>query len=302
MRWNNYGSNNMEIICPVNNKVGVGKTTITKTLCEYFSLVQKKSVLVIDLDHQCNLSNRFLTMEIHPNEKEGKLPPIHPEHNQIEPIFPGWDGRSSIADIFFGKLVLPYPTHIENLDLLPAHTTALLAVEHVRKEEVSEKVHNQLSAFLNLETVQEAYDIVIIDTPPSKGPLTTSAIRAATHIVIPSVMEPQPIEGIYGMLQLWKQEQLRRNTGSPINLVGILPNMFNSQSKLHNGLLQSLKDNPMIADFVIPHKLIRRIAYAEVDAEGAKPSSIFDLPNADPAKIEALNFCHYINERMHKHG
>ena len=292
----------MEIICPVNNKGGVGKTTITKTLCEYFSLIQKKSVLVIDLDHQCNLSNRFLTMEIHPNEKEGKLPPIHPEYNQIEPIFPGWDGRSSIADIFFGKLVLPYPTHIENLDLLPAHTTSLLAVEHVRKDEVSEKVHNQLSAFLNLETVQEAYDIVIIDTPPSKGPLTTSAIRAATHIVIPSVMEPQPIEGIYGMLQLWKQEQLRRNSSAPIQLAGILPNMFNSSLRLHHDLLEGLKSNPMISDFVIPHSLGRRVAFAEVDAEGAEPSSIFELPNSNAAKIEALNFCNYINDRMKKNG
>lgn len=292
----------MEIICPVNNKGGVGKTTITKTLCEYFSLIQKKSVLAIDLDHQCNLSNRFLSMEIHPNEKEGKLPPIHPEYDKDDLIFQGWDGRSSIADIFFGKIVLPYPTYIENLDLLPANTASLLMVEHVRKDEVTEKVHNQLSAFLNLAEVKEAYDIVIIDTPPSKGPLTTSAIRAATQIIIPSMMEPQPIEGIYGMLQLWKQEQLRRNTNSPIHLAGILPNMFNSSIRLHNDLLQGLNSNPLIADFIIPHSLGRRIAFAEVDAEGAKPSSIFGLPNNHPAKIEALNFCNYINEGMKKNG
>lgn len=292
----------MEIICPVNNKGGVGKTTITKTLCEYFSLIQKKSVLAIDLDHQCNLSNRFLMMEIHPNEKEGRLPPIHPDYNPDDLLFQGWDGRSSIADIFFGKLVLPYSTYIENLDLLPANTASLLAVEHVRKDEVTEKVHNQLSAFLNLESVQTTYDMVIIDTPPSKGPLTTSAIRAATHIIIPSVMEPQPIEGIYGMLQLWKQEQLRRNANTPIHLVGILPNMFNSSSRLHGDLLSGLKSNPMISDFVIPHNLGRRVAFAEVDAEGAEPSTIFGLPNNNLAKIEALNFCHYINARINKHG
>lgn len=292
----------MEIICPVNNKGGVGKTTITKTLCEYFSLIEKKSVLAIDLDHQCNLSNRFLTMEIHPNEKEGKLPPIHPDFNPSDPLFPGWDGRSSIADIFFGKLVLPYSTHIENLDLLPANTASLLMVEHVRKDEVSEKVHNQLSTFLNLESVRETYDIVIIDTPPSKGPLTTSAIRAATQIIIPSVMEPQPIEGIYGMLQLWKQEQLRRASSAPIHLAGILPNMFNASSRLHNDLLKSLNDNSMISDFVIPHPLGRRVAFAELDAEGAEPSTVFGLPNGNPAKIEALNFCNFINDRIKKHG
>ncbi len=296
--WNT----DMEIICPVNNKGGVGKTTITKTLCEYFSIVQKKSVLVIDLDHQCNLSNRFISMEIHPNEREGKLPPIHPEYDPNDLLFPEWTGRSSIADVYFGKPVLPYQTFIENLDILPANTGSLLAVEHVRKDEVAEKVHNQLAAFLNLEEVKETYDVVVIDTPPSKGPLTTSAIRAATQIIIPSVMEPQPIEGIYGMLQLWKQEQLRRSSESPIHLIGILPNMFNSQISLHNGLLQGLKDNPMIADFVIPHKLGRRVAFAEVDAEGAQPSSIFQLPNSNSAKTEALLFCDYINERIKKNG
>lgn len=292
----------MEIICPVNNKGGVGKTTVTKTLCEYFSLVKKKSVLAIDLDHQCNLSNRFLSMEIHPNEREGKLPPIHPDFDENELLYPGWDGRSSISEIFFGKPVLPYQTYIPNLDIIPANTGALLTVEHVRKDEVAEKVHNQLRAFLNLEEVKETYDYVIIDTPPSKGPLTTCAIRAATNIVIPSVMEPQPIEGIYGMLQLWKQEQLRRSSESPINLAGILPNMFNGRTSLHKDLLSGLKDNPMISDFVIPYKLGRRVVFAEIDAEGAQPSSIFELPDSNVAKIEALNFCNFINERIVNHG
>lgn len=292
----------MEIICPVNNKGGVGKTTITKTLGEYFSVIRKKSVLMIDMDHQCNLSNRFLSMEIHPNEKEGQLPPIHSDYDGDDFLYPGWDGRSSIADIFFGNPVLPYSTYLENLDILPANTASLLTAEHVRKEEVAEKVHNQLNTFLALDDVNDTYDIVVIDTPPSKGPLTTSVIRAATHIVIPSVMEPQPIEGIYGMLQLWKQEQLRRSSETPIHLAGILPNMFNSRSSLHKGLLQALHDNPMITDFVIPHKLGRRVAFAEVDAEGAEPSSIFGLPDNNLAKIEALDFCNHINKRVNTDG
>ena len=292
----------MEVVCPVNNKGGVGKTTITKIICEYFSTVCNKTTLVIDMDHQCNLSNRFLKMEIDINEEEGKLPPIHPDYDGEDFLYPGWEGRSSIADIFFGRPVLPYSTYIEKLDILPARTGTLLAAEHVRKEEVAEKVHNQLSNFLSLPDVQEAYDVIVIDTPPSKGPLTTSVIRAATHVVIPSIMEPQPIEGIYGMLQLWKQEQLRRPIDKPINLVGILPNMFNSRSSLHKGLLESLSNNHQISQYVIPGKIGRRIAFAEVDAEDAQPSSIFDLPDNNFAKQEALAFCHYLNQRMYNNG
>ncbi len=115
-------------------------------------------------------------------------------------------------------------------------------------------------------------------------------------------MEPQPIEGIYGMLQLWKQEQLRRPIDKPINLVGILPNMFNSRSSLHKGLLESLSNNHQISQYVIPGKIGRRIAFAEVDAEDAQPSSIFDLPDNNFAKQEALAFCHYLNQRMYNNG
>ncbi len=292
----------MEVVCPVNNKGGVGKTTVTKMICEFFSTICNKSTLVIDMDHQCNLSNRFLKMEIDTNEEEGKLPPIHPDYDGEDFLYPGWKGRSSIADIFFGRPILPYPTYLEKLDILPAHTGTLLAAEHVRKEDVAEKIHNQLSKFLSLPDVQEAYDVIVIDTPPSKGPLTTSVIRAATHVVIPSIMEPQPIEGIYGMLQLWKQEQLRRPIDKPINLVGILPNMFNSRSSLHKGLLEALSNNPQISQYVIPGRIGRRVAFAEVDAEDAQPSSIFDLPDNNLAKQEALVFCNYLNQRIHGNG
>lgn len=293
----------MEIICPVNNKGGVGKTTVTKTLCEYFSIVKKQRVCIIEMDPQVNITRRYIKMEIYTNEKkENSLrPPIHPQYHEMEPLFAGWDGRSSIADIFFGKPVIPYPTYIENLDILPASTEALLDVEHVRKDELAQKVHNQLNTFLTLPEVREAYDIVIIDTPPAKGPLTISAIRAATQIIIPAIMEPQSIEGIYGMLQLWQQEQTRRDTTNPIHLAGILPNMFSSTT-LHNDMLNGLKNNPNISDFVIPHKLSRRVAFAEVDAEGAQPTSIFELPDSNPAKIEALAFCNYLTDRMNKHG
>ena len=85
--------------------------------------------------------------------------------------------------------------------------------------------------FLSCKEVQKEYEVVIIDTAPSKGPLTISAIKAATHIIIPSVMEAQPIQGIYGMMQLWMQESLAREEGRAIELVGILPNLFRQNKR-----------------------------------------------------------------------
>jgi len=100
-----------------------------------------------------------------------------------------WDGRSSIAEIFYGQGVVPYPTYVKNMDIAPGHAEKLLTAESVRRSEVVDKVHKQLANFLNSPDVQAAYDCVVIDTAPSKGPLTISVMKAATHIVIPSVME-----------------------------------------------------------------------------------------------------------------
>lgn len=287
----------MKIIAFVNNKGGVGKTTCSRTMAEYLSKVKKIPTLAIDFDPQCNFSHQYLRMEIDPAAPEGLMPPIHPDFTPDDPEDEGWDGRSSIAEIFYGQGVIPYPTYIEKLDLAPGHAERLLAAESVRKTEVVDKVHKQLANFLNSPDVQAAYEAVVIDTAPSKGPLTVSVIKAATHIIIPSVMEEQPVQGIYGMLQLWMQESLVREKERPLKLIGILPNMF-KQTRLHKDILVSLQENESLGKYVMPVKLSQRIVFAEIDSEDAMPHSIFDFQENHLAKQEAVEVCDYISERI----
>lgn len=287
----------MEIIAFVNNKGGVGKTTCSKLMAEYLSKIKNLRTLCIDFDPQCNFSHQYLHMEIDPAAPEGLMPPIHPDYDADDPNDEEWDGRSSIAEIFYGQGVVPYPTYVENLDIAPGHAEKLLTAESVRRSEVVDKVHRQLASFLNSPDVQAAYDAVVIDTAPSKGPLTISVIKAATHIVIPSVMEEQPVQGIYGMLQLWMQESLARDKGRPLKLIGILPNMF-KQTRLHKDILKSLQDNPSIGKYVLPVKFSQRIVFAEVDAADSTPRSIFDFQEQHVAKTEALEVCEHLAERI----
>lgn len=287
----------MEIIAFVNNKGGVGKTTCTKLMAEYLSKRKNLRTLCIDFDPQCNFSHQYLHMEIDPAAPEGLIPPIHPDFDPTDPDDMEWDGRSSIAEIFYGQGVVPYPTYVQNLDIAPGHADKLLNAESIRRSEVVDKVHKQLAQFLNSPDVNAAYDAVVIDTAPSKGPLTISVIKAATHIVIPSVMEEQPVQGIYGMLQLWMQESLTRDKSRPLNLVGILPNMF-KPTRLHRDILKSLQDNPSIGKYVLPVKFSQRIVYAEVDAADSNPRSIFDIPGKHVASNEAEQVCEHIAERI----
>ena len=171
----------MKIVAIVNNKGGVGKTTVSRFLTDYFSLVKKERVLAIDLDPQANFSNRFLKMEIDPYQQEGKMPPIHPSYDPSNPEDHDWDGRSSIAGIFFGEAVYPYPTQTEYLEFVPAHSSRLLMAETIRKEEVVQKVYEQLSKFLSVDEVKSSYDKIILDTPPSKGPLTMPVLYESLY-------------------------------------------------------------------------------------------------------------------------
>jgi len=288
-----------KIVVNATHKGGEGKTTNSIMLAEYSALILKLRTLIIDLDPQANFSGRYAKMEYDPAYKGGKIPPLHPDY---EPeVDKDWNGRSGIANIFYGEEVIPYPTIIANLELLPAHSMKLQEAEAVTKSDVVEKVHLQLKRFLELEGVQTNYDVIIIDTPPSKGPLTIAAIKAATHLVIPAQMEQFSIEGIYGMLQLWKQESYSRPKDNQITLVGILPNQIRDV-KIHKEFLTDLKMKENTGKFLMPVCIKKRTVYTEILTEEANPKSIFELPANNVARMEYEAACKYIMERVLNHG
>jgi chromosome partitioning protein len=288
-----------KIVVNATHKGGEGKTTNSIMLAEYAALVRKLKTLIIDLDPQANFSGRYTKMEYDPAYKGGKIPPIHPDYDPDTDT--DWNGRSGIANIFYGEEVIPYPTSLVNLELLPAHSMKLQEAEAVTKNEVLEKVHLQLKRFLDLKDVQNNYDIIIIDTPPSKGPLTIAAIKAATHLVIPAQMEQFSIEGIYGMLQLWKQESYSRSKKNQLSLVGILPNQIRDV-KIHKEFLADLKAKENTGKFLMPVSIKKRTIYTEILTEEANPKSIFELPASNVARMEYETACQYIMERVLNHG
>jgi chromosome partitioning protein len=111
-----------KIIVNATHKGGEGKTTNSIMLAEYSALIQGLKTLIIDMDPQANLSGRYISMEYDPAYKGGKVPALHPDFEQG--LDHEWDGRSSIANIFYGEEVIPYPTAIANLELLPAHSVS----------------------------------------------------------------------------------------------------------------------------------------------------------------------------------
>lgn len=288
-----------KIIVNATNKGGEGKTTTSINLAEYASLVMGKRVLGIDLDPQANFSGRYIAMEYDPAYKGGKIPALHPDYEPGKDI--DWDGRSTIANIFYGEGVQPYPTSIKNFELMPSHSNKLQEAETVTKKEVLGKIYDQLYYFLDTPGIKQAYDVIIIDTPPSKGPLTIAAVKAASHVVIPTQMEQFSVEGIYGMMQLWKQETYARTKDRPITLVGILPNQVRDIN-LHEQFYNGLTKMDGIKEFVMPFKIKKRAIYTEILVENANPKSIFELPKDHIARKECEAVCEYIMGRVLNHG
>jgi len=290
----------MKILATVQNKGGVGKTTVARLLAEWFGRRGVRT-LVLDLDSQCNLSQRFLRMDFEPTDPDGVLPPLHPDFD-TESSDHGWHGRSSAADVYFSGEVFPYPTKWAALDILPGEGHKLREIEMVRAEDVKDKVHDRLRRFLSMPEVQAEYQLTLIDTSPSKGPLTVSAVRAATDLIIPVKLEPQSIEGLFGMLQLWRRENRKRTENDELRILCIQPNLFRKGVALHEGLLANLMSDESVAPFLAAHRLHQRIAFAESDHPDADPKSVFDLKEAEPARQEAERFCRDVERRLFPSG
>lgn len=283
----------MKIICIAQNKGGVGKTTLAGLLLEHYARHDFRTA-GIDLDQQCNLSQRFRVVEPDSLGGGGWIPKVHPEWSQEDE---DWDGRSSIADIWFGKAPVPYPTNMHNLDIFPAHGREMESIdeqaESGSRKQIKERIQNQLRIYLEDPLVQEEYDVVIIDTPPAMGALVRAALRAADDVLIPTLLEPKSVAGLPTMISHCVFEN--RYRPSLINIIGIQPMMARNNS-LHKETLKQLHKSS-VGQYMMPNAIGQRIAFAESDHENANPMSVFDLPANDLSRQDAERFCREVSKR-----
>jgi len=162
------GAENLQIIAVVNFKGGSGKTTTAAHLAQYLAL-QGYRVLAVDLDPQASLTA------------------LH----GFQPEFDVGVRESLYGAICYGDERRPLReiirhTYFDGLDIVPANIE-LMEFEHETPEALSRKRAGPMFFARVAEvlgTVQDDYDIVIIDCPPQLGYLTLSALCAATGLII----------------------------------------------------------------------------------------------------------------------
>ena len=287
--------NNYRILVVAQNKGGVGKTFLSKNFAEYAAIIKKKKVLLLDLDPQTNLSRRYLDMELLADGSDSYSPPIHPDWDLEND--PEWNGFSNAADIWLHGYAVPYPTSYKNLEIIPSHAQKLEKIELVRQQDVYHEVVTWLKKFLTLDEMKDDYDIVIIDTRPSKGPLVQAAMHAATHLIIPSEMEAPSVEGLHGMLSVRNQANLNRDKSDQLKLIGILANKFRSNTSLHQEYFQALSDDDRIGICMLGSTISDWVGYKNSMVFGAE--SLFLKVSKDKQRAQIEEACREIFNRMY---
>lgn len=241
----------MEIISVINQKGGVGKSTIAQTIA--IGLVNEgKRVLFIDFDAQGN-STSTLPVE-YPTPK-----------NAFSVLIDQCDVRDAIQ-------------HTEYCDIIPSSSllsTADLALNNMIAREY------QLQDVLKKANLDDSYDFIIFDTPPSLGFLTINTLTCSDSAIIPAQADEFSLQGIR---QLYRTiTNIQEKTNHNLKVRGIVLNRFNGRTVISKTVANLISKNAIEANTKLYNTKIRECT-AFKEAQLVK-KSIFDYaPNSNAAK------------------
>ena len=198
------------VLAVVNQKGGVGKTTTAVNISAYLAL-EGVRVLLLDLDPQGNASSG-----------------VGVDRNSVS---------ASTYDVLVeGKLVIEsvLPTQIVNLSVLPANLDLAGAELQIMGMLSRETLLRQA-----LAKVQDSFDFVIIDAPPSLGLLTLNALVAADGLLIPIQTEYYALEGISQLLKTI--DLVKRQLNPRLETAKVILTMYDDRTRLAKQVVEDVR-------------------------------------------------------------
>ncbi len=230
------------IVAIANQKGGVGKTTTAINLAASLAALEKK-ILLIDIDPQGNASSG-LGIKID-GEKNIYRALLHPEK-----------GSSMIK-----QTKLPY------LFLLGANQELIGA-----EIELVDKIGREFYLKEVIEKIEDSFDFILIDCPPSLGLLTVNALSCASKLLIPLQCEYYALEGIAHLMRTYNLVKSRLNPS--LNLFGVVLTMFDRRNNLSHQVAEEVKK--YFKDLVFKTIIPRNVRLSEAPSHGL-PAILYDV-------------------------
>ncbi len=106
-----------------------------------------------------------------------------------------------------------------------------------------------------LEPIREDFEYILLDCPPSLGPLTVSALVAADRVIVPVQTEYFALEGLAGLLETL--ELLRRELNPGLTVAGMLLTMHDSRTRLGRDVEREVREHfrELVFQTVIPRNV-----------------------------------------------
>lgn len=196
------------IITITNQKGGVGKTTTVSAVAEGLK-AYGNSVLVIDIDPQCNLSDMYIT------------------DKNVPTVLELLQGRIKISEAIqttaYGDIILSSSSL--------ASANALTDIDYDKKEYLLKQA---------LLEVSEHYNYILIDTPPALGILTINALTAATDTIITAQADSFSLRGIGQLYETIKTVKTYCNPA--LKILGILLTRYTPRTIITREATRMLED------------------------------------------------------------
>lgn len=207
----------MYIIAIANQKGGVAKTTTAAAIAQGLTAAGYK-VLCVDADPQANLTDLL----------------------QVE-------AGASLYDVIQGAQIRTALQTTTAGDLLPSE-----------KALASPKLPlTPATLYKILTPLQRQYDVAIIDTPPSLGALTVSALMAADGVIVPTRADKFSLIGLQELYSTMKAVKPQ------LELIGVIVTQYNGRTTLNKAVLDALQEQAKIYRSTVLQPPIRRTVAAE---------------------------------------
>lgn len=232
---------------------GVAKTTLTHNLGYHLS--QTKRVLMIDLDPQASLTT-----------------------------FVGLNSKKVVHTVYQAVVedgVLPVESLSSNLDITPAN----IRLSAAEKQLVSE-VMREFRLKNALNTIQDHYDFILIDCPPSLGLLSVLALVASTHVLVPIETQSKSFEGTDLLLQTVRD--IRKLANPQLDFAGFIPTLYDKRTIHHFEIVEAIRNQlyplgqifpPIPNSVVFPDASLRRLPLAEYKPKHPAVSLLNQITN-----------------------